>query len=298
MKNKMGESIKRKGSDFGHGLINNESVRDLSRKIEKGEVSGKEEWPVCDSPLLSGPSGEDSEDFRKRMFSYNLNFSWPLIADEKNRKGEEYQNIKEYIEDVLEKKRGKAIGIDFGGPGSWVFRGFEKGFLRRTLGVTLRDEREGEDRKRDDINRHTVIGGNMFRPTTRKKIKQWLNGEKADLIFERMWGGHLHINYDIRFIREVLKQAYFILSEGGVMFLEHSLGRNPVAGENIRKWVSHVNENYKGFIKIVLEPEFGNYGGAFMLRKLKGAPEQLPRTELLRKSAEEDLEPKQSIGTE
>ena len=40
-------------------------------------------------------------------------------------------SFKGYIEKTLKEKKGHAIGIEFGGPGSTLFSGFSKGFFRR-----------------------------------------------------------------------------------------------------------------------------------------------------------------------
>src|SRR3989344_3050811 len=37
-----------------------------------------------------------------------------------------------YIETILKEKKGKAVGIEFGGPGSRLFNGFTKGFFLKS----------------------------------------------------------------------------------------------------------------------------------------------------------------------
>jgi hypothetical protein len=274
---------------FGHGLPRRkgeEGERDADNRhyigdVLRGRFPDKPGWPIYDSNLTH--SGEKPT----TQFSYERTFL-PLIEQG------DFQgpSLREYIEKALKSRRGEAIGIDFGGPGSRVFRGSEDGFFKRTLGVTLRDERSEMEGWEDRKSRHDIIDGNMFDPVIRREIRKWLKGEKADLIFERMKGGLTFVNHDIRFIREVLKQIYSILRKDGVAFLQHFLYEYRASGfvEIFYHWAEEVKKQYGGKIIIVLDPrsaEEGRYReGAIMIRKLKNAPERLPLTELLRKTAE------------
>jgi hypothetical protein len=257
---------------YGFGL-RGEKKEEVRSTIEG---FGETPWSIYDSCLL-----EESE----RSVPYDKSFRC-LIP---HREGEKNKNLKEYIEELLRQKRRRAIGIDFGGPGSRLFEGFSRGFFGRTLGVTLRDQREDERKIKDRRNIHTVIGGNMFERKTRRKVEKWLKGRKADVIFERMKGG---LNYvaenDIRFLREVLKAAYAILAEEGVMFLEYRwVSGDPWNWKILQAWSSRVNDEYRGSLEIM----WGSSETVFMLRKFKGAPEKLPGIELFRRPTKEQLRP-------
>jgi hypothetical protein len=271
---------------YGYGLRDEKARKTVREGITgEGEMKDEKSWLVYDSTLLGDGSFEDH--------SYEKSFQCLIPHQERGN-----QNLKEYIEKLLKEKRGSAIGIDFGGPGRQLFQGFERGFFDQTLGVTLRDGREKVQKEEDEENGHTIIGGNMFEAKTREEVKQWLEreggGKKADVIFERLCHGLKYIAYDIRFLREVLKAAYAILAEGGVMFLEHHLGENSRQRKIFQEWSSCINEEYRGFLEIVWKTEWVKdmETGVFMLRKLEGAPEKLPGTGLLRNPAKENLESK------
>jgi len=276
---------------FGHGLPRgrddrayDEFIRKEFGEILKGNIRDERDWGIYDLTL---------DPLQKEGASYARTFSFLTEPD-----GLPRISFKEYIEDILRGREGQAIGIDFGGVGSRVFRGFSKGFFKRTLGLTLGDGRGEDEKKIDRENGHDVIGGNMFDPIIRKRIKGWLNGQKVDLIFERMEGGLDCVNHDMRFVREALKQIYFILREGGVAFIQqywYLFESSGASAEQLYSWAEGVNRGYEGRIEITLDPQSVNddrvkYGkGAMMIRKLEGAPEQLPLTELLRKTGESVL---------
>src|SRR5579859_3685773 len=52
---------------------------------------------------------------------------------------ESEKSLRNYIEKILEGRKGKAIGVEFGGTGVTLFRGFTPNFFRQTVGVTLID---------------------------------------------------------------------------------------------------------------------------------------------------------------
>ncbi len=270
---------------FGHGLPRRRDDRTYEKflrkevgEILKGNIRDQRNWGIYDS-ALDCPQKEGTP--------YAQSFSSLMEHG-----GSPKVSLKEYIEDLLRGREGQAIGIDFGGLGSRVFRGFDKGFFRQTLGITLGDGRGESEKEIDKENRHDVIGGNMFDPIIRRRIKEWLDGQKADLIFERMEGGLDCVNHDIRFVREVLKQIYSILREGGVALIQqywYLYEDSGASAKQLYSWAEEINKEYEGRIEITLDPQSISddrvkYGrGAIMIRKFKGAPKQLPLTELLRK---------------
>lgn len=192
-------------------------------------------------------------------------------------KGE--QSFHGYIERLLVRKRGAAIGIEFGGPGSNLFGDFSQGFFCQTLGVTLADLRTDSVKERDSECHHKVITGNMFSSGTQQKIAEWLSEKKADVIFERMSAGLNLVPQDPRFLSEIAAEWYTMLAEGGVMFVQIPSILVPVMEE----WRDFVERNYPGQIQIeqrlrLVHPVLGINAsdGVMRLNKQMGAPLSLP----------------------
>lgn len=189
-------------------------------------------------------------------------------------------SLKDYIERLLTRKRGAAIGIEFGGPGSNLFGDFSNGFFRQTAGVTLVDVRTDSSRERDDERRHTVIAGNMFSSQTQQKVAKWLSGRKADVIFERMDGGLHLVPRDPRFLAEIANTWYQMLAEGGVMFIQIPRVLVPA----IEAWKNFVEQKYPDQIQVqekFCRVDYQFLGvqhseGLMRLNKLTGAPANLP----------------------
>lgn len=223
-----------------------------------GETAG---WTIYDS-YLDNP-WDDS--------SFQITFACLLPEGEFSLKG--------YIERLLTRKIGAAIGIEFGGPGSNLFGDFSQGFFRQTAGVTLADIRTDSTKKRDDEHHHTVIAGNMFSSQTQQEVANWLSGRKADVIFERMNGGLNLVPQEPRFLAEIANNWYQVLTEGGVMFIQIPSVLVPV----METWKDFVEQKYPDQIqvqqKLRLAPStLGVYvnEGLMRLNKLKGAPANLP----------------------
>ena len=103
-------------------------------------------------------------------------------------------SLRNYIETVLKEKKGSAIGIEFGGVGSRLFRGFTPDFFARSIAISLIDHRGWEHqlarlKERDGKIHHEVLEGNIFDFATYESLNRWLGDEKVDLIIERMGHG-------------------------------------------------------------------------------------------------------------
>lgn len=230
------------------------------QKIER-ILTGKRAWDIYDSHLDN--SSDDSP--------FQATFACLLPESE--------SSLISYIERLLSRKRGAAIGIEFGGPGSNLFGDFPKGFFRQTAGVTLTDVRTESAEARDNERHHSVITGNMFSSKTRQDVAKWLEGRKADVIFERMGGGIRLVPREPRFLAEIANNWYQMLAEGGVMFMQIPSVLVPV----MEAWKNFVEQKYPDQIQIqqklhLVDPLAGVLfnEGLMRLNKLKGAPANLP----------------------
>lgn len=231
------------------------------QKEERRNSSGKGKWEIYDS-YLENPS-DDSSFYR----------TFGCLLPEKE------QTLAGYIERLLVEKRGVAIGIEFGGPGSNLFGNFSPGFFGQTLGVTLNDLRSISLRVRDNERHHAVIAGDMFSDKTQQEVTRWLRGRKADVIFERMNGGLNLVPPELRFLSGIASNWYQILAEGGVMFVQIPGILVPLMVE----YKDFVDRNHPSQIQIeqILRrapPIFGYdvSEGLVRLNKLRGAPPDLP----------------------
>lgn len=187
-------------------------------------------------------------------------------------KGE--RRLKNYIENTLSDKFGEAIGVELGGIGSKVFSQFTPGFFNRTAAISFHDYRDKIDprlKERDKKRNHTIIPGNILDNETQDKLIDWLQGRKIDVLFHRMLGGNGTIPDEPFFVSKQANIWYKLLADGGMIF-----SQVPNAFESyIEMWAESVNAQYQGRLEAVVgSTDIG--GKAIKLRKLKGAPVQLP----------------------
>ncbi|MES2930911.1 MAG: hypothetical protein V4665_03965 [Patescibacteria group bacterium] len=194
-----------------------------------------------------------------------------------------YINMRDYIEKNLAEKKGHAVGIEFGGLGYNLFAGFDRGFFKKSLGVTLvdhrmdswkqQDEKIAEEKKLD----HTVVEGNILSPDLYKNLEKKLDKKKADLVIERMFRGLEFMPQEPYEIGKVLQKWYSMLNENGMMFVQV-----PVVFNNLlEKWGLMIQKGYGHVIELRYKKGKYDMGrvddpSVFILKKLKGAPEKLP----------------------
>ena len=189
-------------------------------------------------------------------------------------------DIRKYIEHILESRKGRAIGIEFGGVGENLFRDFSGGFFQKTFGVTLVDHRPKHEKRMGlrAYPTHQILVGDIFASETYKNLKSILGSMKVDFIIERMLGGMEFVPIEPYTVSKVLQEWYQLLSNGGIMLIQI-----PMVFDNLLlRWVRMLKEKYND----VLEVEYAqglsdsNYGkdgvSVFRLRKLPNAPETLP----------------------
>ncbi len=190
------------------------------------------------------------------------------------------KNLTRYIKECLETKKGKAIGVEFGGIGSSVFKSFPRGFFAKSVGVTLVDHREGKDlarsQKKDEKINHETLVSDIFDLKTYESLNKLLQGKKVDFIVSRMAKGLEFVPIEPYTVSKILKIWYELLAEEGIMFVQ-----TPIAFNNLLKvWTEKIEKEYSNLIEVFFVPGFADnradHCSSFRLRKLSDAPKELP----------------------
>jgi hypothetical protein len=257
---------------FPSGLERKKEIYTKNKEVQKLKKGGRDaalkEFEYLDSDLDQYSQSEHGHD------QPNFEASFRNILPEG-------KGLREFIEEILEARKGKAIGIEFGGIGTQLFSGFSPDFFEKTFGVALVDHRNkksktialpGRDNVREQVSKHEVVKGNILSPEFYKNtLEKKLNGQKADLIIERLVGGLRFVPLEPFLLSKILQTWYRLLNEGGIMFVEVDSALHNL----LIKWSKLIKSKYKGQIEL----EFANMNSGasvFRLRKLKGAPEELP----------------------
>ena len=250
--------------------------RKLSRKDEGGYEKDENDWKlhgVYDTSIID--------------FSDSLSISLPENF-EKERDIEGYLKNPEifqiYIEQTLSKEQKHDLtAIEFGGPGSELFRGFSKDFFKKTVGVCLKDIRDPNEKNNDIKNNHSVVEGDILDIQDDKllnEVTEKLDTEKTDLIISRMIGPLKEIDKHPAILDRIIRNWYNMLNENGLMFIQFQgyvpLNKDKLERDLMEKWSTIIKEK---FPKINIQID----GGVMRLHKKVGAPEELPRaSELFR----------------
>ncbi len=179
----------------------------LQHAINNEKESIRRSWGVYDSPLEPGI-----------IFGRGASFSdtFSVVVPE------EEASMRTDIEHTLSSVKGDVIGIEYGGPASKLFSGFQKGTFTRTLGLTLVDVRSSRQKRKDKERNHEIIPGDMTTPEVQAKIAEWLGGEKPSLIIERMKRGLSLLPKNAEYHANLMAGWYGMLREGGLMYIQAS----------------------------------------------------------------------------
>jgi hypothetical protein len=187
-------------------------------------------------------------------------------------------SIKSYVKEIIGGKD-QRYGLEVGGIGSRLFGDFETGFFTKTAGISLHDLRAvappGEDWYRHDaLRNHTVITGDLLAAETHQKVTEWLDGHKADFIFERLYGGMTSVPKEPFAVAEQASFWYEHLSEQGVMLPQVP----PTFVPYMQRWARQITFNEPRLIVRVAPVRQTFLAGwhTLSLVKLPGAPETLP----------------------
>lgn len=263
------ESVFPKGED--RKKILNEAKKWAEGHVgNASKVNEEQGYRLLDSPLeIRGSQAKDEN------ISFTKTFA-PVTPDSD-------PTFKDYIQHSLIERKGKAIGVEFGGIGSNLFTGFDKGYFQKTFAVTLADHRSEDEKniakqKEDQKGiQHTVIEGDLLTPELYEKLLEQLQGEKVDLIIERMMAGLNAVPMEPYMFGKIISAWYAMLREKGIMFAELPHKFEPL----VQAWVKVIENEYAG--KIEVQANYVNHltavnaiGSAVRIVKLPGAPDKLP----------------------
>jgi hypothetical protein len=186
----------------------------------------------------------------------------------------------DYLKKRFGERMGSLIGIELGGPGSKFFSEVQ-GF-KRSLGITVCDLRDTlqspEEKAADKVRNHSVMEGDVFQRDSVVEAKEWLRGEKADFIVERIKGGWGRNPLNMPLFAKSLSRWYELLGDRGTMILQ-----NPFASTVNREredfryfhtqyhiWLRMFKQKYRGNLNILS----GNYD-TLKIEKEGNAPSKI-----------------------
>lgn len=196
--------------------------------------------------------------------------------------------IKDYVHGVFKDRLGDLVGMELGGPGRKLFKGFSEGEFKKTVGVELVDSRTDEQVKEDTTLRHEVIKGNaffrridsktpkenVFYPPSWTDIEKWAKENNGvDVLIERMVGPLGPFSNEPEIFLTVLKRWYSLLSDEGFMLVELPFMTEEDSLNKLRKISEVINSKRELFEFNVSFVKKGK--SAFLLRKLPGAPKDI-----------------------
>lgn len=198
----------------------------------------------------------------------------------KNVLPENVRFLREYIEETLKSRKGEAVGVEFGGIGLNAFGRFTPDFFKKSVGLTLVDHRDYPASKRKLVHlpnklEHRILEGDMFSLKPYRELERVLAGAKVDLILERLEVGLNEVPKDPLTIGVFLSKWYELLNEGGLMLVQVPGVFNPL----LLRWAEMIERDYPDVLEFQIPPGVAKGSpsdSAFRLRKLPGAPAELP----------------------
>lgn len=239
------------------------------RKIEnqrKEFVSdvNPENWTVFDSGL-------------RDLFA-DFNYTLPLPT----------YTLRDYLKELYKDKKDGIVLVEMGGPAKQLSKDVSEFLtIKKSIGLTL-DIGITEADKRGKLSSneakgHKIITGDLFSSKTKSQLKKELDGEKVDILIERMVGGLSTIPNDENWLYLNLNSWYELLNENGVMFVEIPFFSNyPKIREDYAEWINQINKTHSKTIEVqnhTSKEEYYKSKSFLRLKKLSGAPANLPRLE-------------------
>ncbi|MEK9153958.1 MAG: hypothetical protein AAB798_00635 [Patescibacteria group bacterium] len=251
-----------------------EGTREISRiKTEGTDKKGDLVAYKWTDSGLDRP-GLDSHSYQNQFGSLYESLGQLLPSNEKS--------LQQYIENALMDKKGKAIGIELGGIGSTLFSEFTPGFFEKSIGITLTDHRQkkwfdfDKIKKRDQSINHTVMIGDVLDRNTLRPIAEWLDGDKVDLIIERMAVGLNLIPAEPYLLADVIQSWYRLLSDGGLMLIQVPVALNPILDAWGRMLQKKCRDTLEVQYNLGDRDETLFHASAIRILKLHNAPLELP----------------------
>jgi hypothetical protein len=164
--------------DFPIGKKRKEVIEQNKKQIADFKITGRDKilkekcYSWVDSPL----DGGSSIPYESRGQPFASSFEHVLPPHYRS-------SLRKYIEQTLQKVKGKAVGVEFGGIGSNLSSGFTAGFFIKSIGVTLVDHRDPDEldfiQRRDKKINHQLLEGDIFSTDTYRFLDNLLGGGKS-----------------------------------------------------------------------------------------------------------------------
>ncbi len=126
-----------------------------------------------------------------------------------------------------------------------------------------------------------MLVADVTKPSTYVQLREQLEGEKVDVIFERMAGGmQLNRNLPVPLLQKTVGRWYEMLREGGMMFVQVPY----IFNESVDKWAIDTQRQYPNVLDVVYKQgdpkaradSSPGFDCVLYIHKLQGAPERLP----------------------
>lgn len=233
----------------------------LAENKGEGYEKAEEDWGLYNSPISSF-----GKIFKESLPDKDYD---PYALEITSEKGLIFKN---YIEKTLSSSEERNLtAIEFGGPGSELFKGFTKGFFDKTTGVCLEDIRDEKEKETDKNLNHSVIEGDILDPLNDAiilKVIKEINTDKFDLIISRMEGPLNFIDKNLSILDRIIRNWYKILNKNGLMFVQFDTGNNTDMNL-LRQWTQSLREKFP-------ELDIQLTSKVMRLHKKAGAPDELP----------------------
>jgi hypothetical protein len=230
------------------------------QNFEAEPTIGKNAWEIYDAPF-----NQFNESFRRSLPE---------------------GGFQAFVDTHYGERKGQLIGMELGGPGSNFFGGFEEGTFKETVGVTLNDLRQTNQKETDNSRHHSIIEADVFSikphlagheyfPARQwRTVEEWVQTHgQPDMIIERILSPMNHIKHKEIFLA-ILNRWYKLLAPEGTIFFGGP--RNHHETIPVLEYAPELET-----LRHVLTLEFSsniNFDPHFpfaKLRKLPGAPESL-----------------------
>lgn len=213
-----------------------------------------------------------------------------LFADFNHTLPDPTYTLRDYLKESYKDKQDGVVLVEMGGPAKQLSKDVSEFLtIKKSIGLTLGIGITEADKRgllsSNEADNHKIIVGDMFSSKTKSKLSKELNGEKVDVLIERMVGGLSMIPTDENWLYLNLNSWYELLNENGVMFVEVPFFSNfPKIREDYIKWIDQIKKTNGKTMEIqnfVSSTEYYKWKSFLRLKKLPGAPVNLPRRETL-----------------
>ncbi len=256
-------------------------INPLRNDLENAKIHAQEKenfenlWGTYDSPLL----GEAKQ------------YETSCDAVFRDLYPSRYENIKDYIQDRLATKRGSAVGVEIGGPGSRIFSQFDQGFFAHSIGITLKDIRSEAQKKVDEVSHHEILATNIISSQGYHTLKNRLqsDNQRVNLLLEKMHAGFHLVPKSMQLWLATFCRWYRLLDDEAIMFIQLfeienlKTSKQPGASkivDRVTEWIEKLDKvpGIKAVAKQQEDPDGAAFNSLLLkIEKNKEAPDDIPK---------------------